>query len=278
MFNDMMRAEIWLQDRLETQQGIEDLAQRLGYSASQVRRNFKRCFGVSPSTYRDRLRVEQAAILLSYTQLNIHSVAYRCGYRNHSAFSRAFLRYFGTSPREFRKDERHRLEKLRNGPTREYPFRIGHDTPQQAVVTRLYHHRVGKRNSIEDLAKHVTLEALPKKLRKGRTIAIIHGNDLNSDFARADLGIQVDADIADELATPLPFRTLSLPACRYASVMSDDLDELRPIIDFLLAKALPERGERISGLPPRLIWQKSREGKTRHPSRFEFRLPLCDPG
>lgn len=40
MFNAMSRAEIWLQDTLDQSLSIEDLANHLGYSASQIRRQF----------------------------------------------------------------------------------------------------------------------------------------------------------------------------------------------------------------------------------------------
>ncbi len=40
MFNAMTRAEIWLQDTLDKPLGIEDLANHIGYSSSQVRRQF----------------------------------------------------------------------------------------------------------------------------------------------------------------------------------------------------------------------------------------------
>ncbi|EWG97859.1 helix-turn-helix transcriptional regulator [Halomonas sp. BC04] len=94
MFNEMMRAEIWLQDHLSSHEGIDDLANRLGYSTSQVRRKFKQRFGVSPSAYRDILRLEKAARLLALTPYRISTIAVRSGYHNHSAFSRAFQRRY----------------------------------------------------------------------------------------------------------------------------------------------------------------------------------------
>lgn len=87
MFNAMTRAEIWLQDTLDKTLGIEDLANHLGYSSSQIRRQFRQCFDVSPSAYREKRRLERAAVLLSLTPQNIAQIALRCGYLNHSSFS-----------------------------------------------------------------------------------------------------------------------------------------------------------------------------------------------
>ncbi|MCA1772402.1 MAG: AraC family transcriptional regulator [Halomonas sp.] len=50
----MTRAEIWLQDTLDKPLSIDDLAQHLGYSASQVRRQFRHYFHTTPSAYREK--------------------------------------------------------------------------------------------------------------------------------------------------------------------------------------------------------------------------------
>jgi len=54
MFNAMTRAEIWLQDTLDKPLGIEDLANHIGYSSSQVRRQFRQSCHFSPSAYREK--------------------------------------------------------------------------------------------------------------------------------------------------------------------------------------------------------------------------------
>lgn len=64
MFNAMTRAEIWLQDTIVKPLSINDLANHLGYSDSQVRRQFRDCFHTSPSAYRDQRRLERTAVLL----------------------------------------------------------------------------------------------------------------------------------------------------------------------------------------------------------------------
>jgi len=101
MFNAMSRAEIWLQDTLDQSLSIEDLANHLGYSASQIRRQFRHCFNTSPSAYREQRRLERAAVLLSLTPQNIAHIAIRCGYANHSSFSRAFQRRYQLTPRHY---------------------------------------------------------------------------------------------------------------------------------------------------------------------------------
>lgn len=90
MFNAMTRAEIWLQDTLDKSLGIEDFANPIGYSFSQVRRRFRQCFHFSPSAKRGAWNVR--SYYLHLRLFNIAQIAIRCGYHSHSSFSRAFQR------------------------------------------------------------------------------------------------------------------------------------------------------------------------------------------
>ncbi|WP_235272561.1 helix-turn-helix transcriptional regulator [Halomonas sp. KO116] len=73
-----------------------------GYSSSQVRRQFRQSFQITPSAYRKKRRLERAAVLLALTPLNIAQIAICCGYHNHSSFSRAFQHRYQLRPRNFR--------------------------------------------------------------------------------------------------------------------------------------------------------------------------------
>ena len=70
---------------------------------------------MSPSAYREALRLEKAGRLLVHTPISIREIARLCGYTNHSAFSRAFLRRFRCSPRQHRRDGRKALAEAANG-------------------------------------------------------------------------------------------------------------------------------------------------------------------
>ncbi|MCE8014955.1 helix-turn-helix transcriptional regulator [Halomonas sp. MCCC 1A17488] len=261
MFNEMMRAEIWLQDHLDSQQGIEDLASRLGYSTSQVRRRFKQCFGLSPSAYRDSLRLEKAARLLAFTPFSIQSIATRCGYRNHSAFSRAFQRYHNQTPRQYRQALRLKLH--------HNPFCQGHggDPPhheirwapaRQALVTRLYRkergHPLGVLRKWTQYAKGV--ESLPDRLRQGQTIALLHNIPLPSDMERIDVGPLVDRNEAPGIAIPASFRLLNLPAQQQASVELGSLEEIPDVVQYLVCECLPEQGLHASGDAVQVEWNE----------------------
>jgi AraC-like DNA-binding protein len=54
----------------------------------------------------DRARFEAATRLLMETELDLVDIGMTAGYRNHSSFSRAFRRWAGTTPRDFRRRSR----------------------------------------------------------------------------------------------------------------------------------------------------------------------------
>ncbi|WP_346797942.1 AraC family transcriptional regulator [Halomonas sp. Bachu 37] len=148
MFHAMTRAEIWLQEALESPLSIDELAKHLGYSSSQVRRQFRHCFNVSPSKYREKRRLERAAVLLAYSPQNIAHIAQRCGYSNHSSFSRAFQRQYALSPRGFRQAI---FSRLKNELAQtEITATIEKSRPGQALTMRLYQ----APESIDELGSH----------------------------------------------------------------------------------------------------------------------------
>ncbi|WP_104203727.1 helix-turn-helix domain-containing protein [Billgrantia saliphila] len=259
MFNEMMRAEIWLQDHLESQQGIEDLASRLGYSTSQVRRRFKQCFGLSPSAYRDTLRLEKAARLLAFTPYPIQTIAMRCGYQNHSAFSRAFLRYHNQTPRQYRQEQRIKL--YRNPYRQEHSgdppaFEIRKLPTRQALVTRIYQQlRERHTNSLRKLAQRIRgSDALPERLKQGPNIALMHNTPLDSQVERIDLGPLIDKPSTAGVAIPASFRLLELPAQRHACVSIECLDEIPAVVQYLVSEGLPRKRCFASGEAVRVEW------------------------
>ncbi len=73
-------------------------------------RSFQRQLKVQGCTFSDlveQTRYETALSLLRDTSLNVAEVAALLGYRDPSSFSRAFARWAGCSPMQFRKASRH---------------------------------------------------------------------------------------------------------------------------------------------------------------------------
>jgi|TARA_R110001583_G_C5610523_1_gene405287 AraC-like DNA-binding protein len=274
MFNAMTRAEIWLQDTLDKPLGIEDLANHIGYSSSQVRRQFRQSFDISPSAYREIRRLERAAVLLGLTPLNIAQIAIRCGYHNHSSFSRAFQRRYQLSPRSFRQALKTALIQPKPHPV--FNTRIEKSNDRQMILMRLY--KAPKHiKGLGDASYHnKQLACLQARLRLSTTIIALPDiladkvNVLNRESFhsyRTDFGLYLsDTDNAQDIALPVPYRRVDIPPHHYASTCFDDLADLNSALMHAIMYLLHKQNAcHVSGHPPQVLW------KANH---LELRIPL----
>lgn len=93
---------------------ISDCFQSLPWSGSQLRRYFKSETGLTPQKYLERTRMRQAKKFLLYDSLTVVQVSQMCGYSDPYYFSRAFKKYTGASPTEYR-EKRFKKQTARNG-------------------------------------------------------------------------------------------------------------------------------------------------------------------
>lgn len=81
---------------------VKDIADHLHISRSYLFALFKKNLNLSPQQFLIMTRITSARELLADTDLSIAVVANSCGYQNAFAFSRAFKKETGLSPREYR--------------------------------------------------------------------------------------------------------------------------------------------------------------------------------
>ena len=81
---------------------LDDVAQHLHISAQHFSKLFKKAAGVGFSEFLTLVRVDGAKDLLAKPGLMIHEVANKAGFGSLSQFNRAFRRYAGCSPKEYR--------------------------------------------------------------------------------------------------------------------------------------------------------------------------------
>lgn len=93
---------------------VDALASECGLSRSTFRSLFTATVGESPGRYLSRLRVEQAKELLKSTSLSLTAIAERVGYADPFSLSKAFKRFEGCSPREYRQPTARPQGTLRN--------------------------------------------------------------------------------------------------------------------------------------------------------------------
>jgi AraC-like DNA-binding protein len=81
---------------------LPDLAHHLGISETQLKSGFKALNGTTVLQYCINKRIDAAKLLLNENRQSISEIADIVGYQDHSAFSRAFLRLSGRTPRQWR--------------------------------------------------------------------------------------------------------------------------------------------------------------------------------
>ena len=94
---------------------LADLTAIAGLSVAQLERHCKRIFQLTPRQMIHKARLGAASQLLA-GDAPITEIALRCGYTDHSAFSRQFKALTGLSPSQYR--ETHRQPRKRNASPR----------------------------------------------------------------------------------------------------------------------------------------------------------------
>ena len=96
------RARMRIRESLESDLTIQQIAEELGVSYSNLRKLFKEHTGLSPATYQQELRLLRAKELLTTTELSIKEIAYRLNFESPDYFSAKFKAKMGIRPGEVR--------------------------------------------------------------------------------------------------------------------------------------------------------------------------------
>lgn len=81
---------------------VTRIARTVGMSSSHFIREFKRTYGTTPKQYSQDVIMRRAAALMSRTDGSAKEAAFLLGYDDPSSFSRAFMKYHGVSPADYR--------------------------------------------------------------------------------------------------------------------------------------------------------------------------------
>jgi AraC family transcriptional regulator len=102
-YNRVRDVQLYIHQHMDEPLNREVLAAIAGFSIPHFHRIFTACTGESAAAYVRRLRMERAGRKLWMGAVDIAEVALAAGYDSHSAFSKAFRKFFGISPDAFRK-------------------------------------------------------------------------------------------------------------------------------------------------------------------------------
>jgi len=98
-----------LHDRPAHPWSLDELAREVGVSRSVLAERFAHFMGIPPMQYLAQWRMQLAASLLTNSSIGLSEIADRVGYGSEAALSRAFKRWVGMAPADWRRGRRAEL-------------------------------------------------------------------------------------------------------------------------------------------------------------------------
>jgi AraC family transcriptional regulator len=93
----------FIEEHLSEDIPLATLAELVNLSLFHFARAFKQSFGVPPHRYHSARRMDRARSLLQRPALSVTQIAAQTGFRETSSFTRAFRRFTGLTPTEYRR-------------------------------------------------------------------------------------------------------------------------------------------------------------------------------
>jgi AraC family carnitine catabolism transcriptional activator len=99
---EMQHAIELMSSHIEKPIAIPDLARQLGFSQRKLERLFKKHFNCSAVAFYRTLRLHEARVLLTHTDMSVLDICIACGFASSSYFSKSYTSQFGVRPRDHR--------------------------------------------------------------------------------------------------------------------------------------------------------------------------------
>lgn len=92
-----------IQENIQSDLSLEEIAKKVGISQSYMRCRFKKATGVSVNKYKNALKITLAKKMIVNTDKSITDIAMECGFNNMWYFSERFVKSEGVTPTEYRR-------------------------------------------------------------------------------------------------------------------------------------------------------------------------------
>jgi len=122
--NRINRVFEFIDENLDSDLSLNTIAEIAFFSPFHFHRIFKFITGETLNEYVNRQKIEKSSLALLHKNITTSEIAHRYGFGDNSSYSRAFKKYFGISPKEFKLQNPNRHSKIcqlesKNG--QEYP-------------------------------------------------------------------------------------------------------------------------------------------------------------
>lgn len=101
-YEQMSEVVQYVADHYAQKVTVDQLAELAHLSTSQFTRQFNRLFQMTPARYLTRIRINAACSMLTRTDLDLASIADRCGFHDASHFVKQFKKQMGQTPGAYR--------------------------------------------------------------------------------------------------------------------------------------------------------------------------------
>ena len=99
----IQRAQGWLTEHFSVANPVEEMIKRSSLAERTFKRRFASATGITPISYVQRLRIEDAKRRLERTEAPVDEISWRVGYEDPAFFRRLFKRTTGLAPGAYRK-------------------------------------------------------------------------------------------------------------------------------------------------------------------------------
>lgn len=103
----LLRARDLLREEACTALSMREVAARVGVHPVHLAREFRRHFALTPADFVRLCRIEKACMLLASSSASLTEIALDCGFADQSHFTKAFRRFHGQPPAQFRRNRSH---------------------------------------------------------------------------------------------------------------------------------------------------------------------------
>lgn len=100
--SDIERAKLFINENLNKQISLEEIAAQANLSVYYFTRSFKKAYGYTPHEYLIKIRLNTACFYLVSSNAQIKEIAFSCGFTNESNFCTCFKNNIGCTPTEYR--------------------------------------------------------------------------------------------------------------------------------------------------------------------------------